>query len=157
MVLVRGLVLPGEARAPGRAGAPASGPPLNRISFLSRTLSHGNPVSRARLSILGSQSGAARLQAPSSQSSLFPCLQLHPLAPRSRRPPSSLCRPSPSSTRYGRRREGNVLLGLVGALAPWDSPSWMLGLVGDESFFRDVRGGSRDITSLWGDGSQEPL
>lgn len=112
MVLVRGLVLPGEARVPvGRWGAaPHHAPSDLDFSPFSRTPSHG-----AWSSILHSQLGVAQPQAPSSQSSLCPCLQLHPQAPRSQQPPSSLCPRSPSSTRYGCCQEGDMLLGPSGS------------------------------------------
>lgn len=128
MVLVRGLVLPGQARSLVRDGGVLAGClPLTWIFFPSQTTSYGTLSS-----ILGSQSGVAQPQARSSQSSLSPCLQLHPRVLRSRQLPSSLCPRFPSSTRYGPRQEK----GRASLWAPWP-----LG--------RDLVG----CWDLWGNGS----
>lgn len=133
MVLVRGLVLPGEDQVPmGWGGAaPHQAPSDVNFSPFSRILSRG-----AWLSILCSQLGVAQPQAPSSRSSPCPCRQPRPRAPRSRRLPSSLCPRCPSRTRYGCCQDGDMLLGPRGR-----DPAGCWGLWGDGSLHGDPRVG----------------
>lgn len=89
MVLVRGLVLPGEARVRCTEGALFS----TLFTWIWMSLSLLSTPS------LLSQLVAAQPQALCSPSKQSPCLQLHPPPAHSLQPPSRLCPLSHHSTR----------------------------------------------------------
>lgn len=112
MVLVRGLVLPGEAWVPYTGGGFLFGTDLNMdfgiFLFLPQLLSGFACLSCAQLA-------AAQAQALCSPSKPFPCHQLQLQLPRSQQPPSRPCPRSHHSTRYDVVR--SQLLGPCGAMA----------------------------------------